>query len=86
MRRVKWFCLLVAIALLVIIVFQNLAQTEVHLLFWTATMPQAALLSIAIVAGFLLALSANALWKVRAWRVRASAAKHDTQGSDTPSS
>jgi uncharacterized integral membrane protein len=77
MRRIKWVVFIAAVALLVIIVFQNLAETEVHLLFWTVSLPQAALLTIAIATGFLMSLSANALWKVRAWRVRASAAKSE---------
>lgn len=69
MHRVKWITYLIVVLLVLIIVFQNLAQTEVHLLFAKVTMPQAALLTVMLLVGFGLGLSARALWKVRgAWK------------------
>ena len=59
MRRLKWILFFVVLTLLIIIVFQNLAETEVHLLFSTVTMPEAALLTITLAVGFGLGLAAR---------------------------
>jgi uncharacterized integral membrane protein len=82
----KWLLFLLIALLLVIIAFQNLAQIEVRLLFWKGTLPQAAVLAVTALIGFLMGLSANTLWKVRAWRIKHRATKdksadeHATQG------
>ncbi len=79
LHRVKWIIAILCLSLLIIIVFQNLAETEVHLLFSTVRMPQAALLTVTLVLGFALGLAARPLWKVRRWSVR-SAASHKSSG------
>src|SRR5690606_19722994 len=79
--RLKWIGFLIVVAILVIIVFQNLAQTEVYILFSTVAMPQAALLTMALVIGFALGVSANALWKIRARRARSAQARKDATAS-----
>jgi uncharacterized integral membrane protein len=66
----KWLLFLLLAVLLVIIVFQNLAEIEVRLLFWKGTLPQAAVLGVTALVGFLMGLFANTLWKVRAWRIK----------------
>jgi uncharacterized integral membrane protein len=68
LTRLKWASLLVAFVLLIIIVFQNLEPIKVTLLFATVTLPQAALLTIALLVGFFLGLAAPTLWKVRSWQ------------------
>jgi uncharacterized integral membrane protein len=67
LKRLKWGSLLVVLALLIIIVFQNLEPIKVTLLFATLTMPQAALLTLALLIGFLFGLFTPAIWKMRSW-------------------
>ena len=43
--------------LLVTVVLQNREEVETHLLFYTVTMPQAALLGVILVAGYLLGIA-----------------------------
>lgn len=81
--RLKWIAFLIVVLVLVIIVFQNLAQTEVYILFFTVAMPHAALLTMTLLIGFALGLSAKTLWKVRAWRARSSAKKEAAQAART---
>ncbi|MCA9128700.1 MAG: LapA family protein [Planctomycetales bacterium] len=59
--------------LLIIIVFQNLSEIEVRLLFATMTMPQAALIATMLLVGFLMGLFANAMWRISSWRSAAKA-------------
>ena len=66
--RLKWACLLLTLAVLIIVVFQNLEPMTVTLLFTTATLPQAAVLTITLIIGFLLGLATQALWRMRAWQ------------------
>ena len=81
--RLKWITFLVVVVILTIIVFQNLTQTEVYILFFTLAMPHAALLTMTLFIGFALGLSASALWKVHAWRVRATHAKKEAAEAAT---
>ncbi|GAB5403582.1 MAG: hypothetical protein Aurels2KO_18130 [Aureliella sp.] len=65
---------LVALGLFaLVVVFQNLNEVEVHLLFATLTMRQATLIAGTLLVGFLMGLTASALWKVRSWRAKAKA-------------
>ncbi len=75
MRHTKLIAFALLTLILLIIAFQNLTVTEVHLLFMTVSMPQAALLTTTLLIGFLMGLFASALWQVRAWRARAQAKK-----------
>ena len=75
MRLAKWICFGTISLILLIIVFQNLKTTEVHLLFAKVEMPEAALLGATLAIGFAMGLFANALWKMRAWRARSAKAK-----------
>ncbi len=81
--RLKWFALLVVVVLAIIVVFQNLAQTKVDILFFTVEMPHAALLMLTLLTGFMVGLSASALWKMRTWRARSTLAKKETSKVDT---
>ena len=84
LNKIKLTIFIVVSLVLVIIVFQNLAQTEVRLLFKTVNMPQAALLAATLLVGFCMGFFANALWKMRAWRAKAKAAKHkSTENNDS---
>lgn len=66
--------ILVALALFaLVVVFQNLDEVEVHLLFTTLTMRQATLIAGTLIVGFLMGLTASALWKVRSWRAKSRA-------------
>jgi len=56
MRGVKIAIPVVLAILLVIVVLQNREDVETHLLFFTVTMPQVALLGVILVAGYLLGI------------------------------
>ena len=56
MRAVKIAIPVVLAILLVIVVLQNREDVETHLLFFTVTMPQVALLGVILVAGYLLGI------------------------------
>ena len=73
--KLKWIALAVLVVLFVIIVFRNLEETNVELIFGTVTLPLAALLSVTLLIGFVLGISASALWKVRHWRAKSRADK-----------
>lgn len=76
--RLKWIALLIIAILATIVIFQNLSQTKVDILFFTVELPHAALLILTLLTGFLLGLSLSTLWKVRSWRARSSLAKKET--------
>lgn len=80
--RLKWIAIVIVVVLATIVVFQNLAQTKVEVLFFTVEMPHAALLTLTLLLGFLLGLSASTLWKVRAWRARHTSTKHESVKKD----
>ncbi len=71
--KIKWLLMLALAVMLTIVAFQNLAPIEVRILFWKFSLPQAVVLSATTIAGFLMGLSAQALWKVRSWRQRGKA-------------
>lgn len=74
-NKARWILFLSIAVLLLIIVFQNLADIELRLLFWKASLPQAVVLAITVLIGFLMGLFARTLWKVRAWRIRGKSRK-----------
>ena len=82
--RLKWIFAVITAVLAAIIVFQNLEQTKVQILFFTVEMPHAALLAVTLLVGFTLGLSASTLWKVRAWQLRNSNAKKAAQQDSPP--
>ena len=51
-QKIRLYILVVIVALAVIIIFQNTDQVKTQLLFWSITMPRAALLSVATLVGF----------------------------------
>ena len=51
-QRIRLYTLVGIAALAVIVIFQNTDNVETQLLFWSITMPRAALLSVAMLAGF----------------------------------
>ena len=55
-RVVKIAIPVILAILLVTVVLQNREEVETHLLFYTVTMPQAALLGVILVAGYLLGI------------------------------
>ena len=67
LHRIKWITFALAILVAIIIAFQNLDPINVHLLFATVTLPQAVILGIALLLGFVLGLAFPALWRVRSW-------------------
>ena len=52
LQKLRLYTLVGIAALAVIIIFQNTDDVETQLLFWIITMPLAALLSVAMLAGF----------------------------------
>lgn len=64
---------LVALATLIVI-FQNLTEVDVRLLFIKISMPQAVLLLATLLIGFLLGLAAKTIWKVLTWRAKSKPA------------
>jgi uncharacterized integral membrane protein len=68
LSKLKWIFLIVAVLLLMIIAFQNLAEIEVRVLFWTGTLPQALVLTAAIAIGFVMGLLLQTLLRVRTWQ------------------
>lgn len=75
MRRLKWIGLALLLVLSLIVIFQNLANTEVRLLMMTFELPQAALLLITLGIGYVLGLSTTTLWRVAARRAQAKKGK-----------
>ena len=75
MHKLKWFGLALLLVFSLIVIFQNLADTEVRLLMMTFQLPQAALLLITLGIGFVLGLSTTTLWRVAAWRAKAKKAR-----------
>jgi len=51
-QKIRLYTLAGVAALAVIVIFQNTDNVETQLLFWSITMPRAALLSVAMLAGF----------------------------------
>ena len=83
MQKVKWALLGLVLAGLVVVVFRNLEETSVELVFTTVTLPLAALLTITLAIGFVLGMSVSALWKVRSWRHRSKAGKSKVESSES---
>ncbi len=70
LAKIKVGLLVLLGVLALIVVFQNLSEVEVHLLFFTATMRLATLITGTLIVGFLMGLIANTAWKMRNWRAK----------------
>ena len=81
LRTLKWIGLALVLLAVMLIVFRNLEQTNVELIFTTVRTPLAALLCITLLLGFLLGFSSQALWRVRHWRSARAKSKHETRNS-----
>ncbi len=68
LRNLKWILLILVLLLLLLVVFRNLEQIDVELVFFTIKLPLAALLIITLLTGFLLGLGAGTWWRLRHWR------------------
>ncbi len=68
MKTVKLILFGILIAGFTVVIFRNLEQTSVELVFTTLQLPLAALLSIVFCLGFGMGFFARTLWKVRHWR------------------
>lgn len=77
MRKVKWGFFGLVVACSVVIVFRNLEEVDVELVFATLKMRLATLLAATLLTGFLLGLSASTLLKMRSWRAQARKVKSD---------
>ena len=82
-KHLKWIFLALVVLMLVLIVFRNLEQTNVELIFATVRMPLAALLSITLLIGFLLGLFSRTLWRVQHWRAARAKSKSEARRSDS---
>ena len=51
-QKIRLYILVIIAVLAVIIIFQNTDNVKTQLLFWSITMPRAALLSVATLVGF----------------------------------
>ena len=72
MQLLKWGTLGTLLLLMLIVIFQNLTPIEIHFLFSTLSLPQAAVIALTLLVGFCLGLLASAAWRVRSWRARVS--------------
>ncbi len=66
MKNVKWILLGLMAIVLLIVIFQNLEETQVQLFTATLTLPLAWLLTLTLAVGFLFGLGAHTLWHL--WR------------------
>lgn len=72
LKRLRWILFGLTVALFAIIVFRNLEETDLELVFATVRLPLAALLTITLLIGILLGLSLSTMWRVRSWRLAKS--------------
>ena len=72
LRLVKWILLGGLAVVGLIVIFQNLTPIELRFLFSTIQLPQAAVLTAALLIGFVLGFSASTLRQVRSWRAKQS--------------
>lgn len=86
MRKFKWILFVIILLMLSVIVFRNLEETTVELVFTSLNLPLAALLTVTLLIGFCLGLFASALWKVRSWRAHRAKSKQDPSGSSSTKS
>lgn len=87
MKKLKWIALGLVLLLLGVIVFRNLEETNVELVFVTVRLPLAALLIATLATGFGLGFFASAAWRVHSWRAKSKSKKGhdeaDSAGSST---
>ncbi len=70
MSKLKWVFLALLLIFSLIVIFQNLAVTEVRLLFSSFELSKAALLLIMLGVGYLLGISTPTMWRFAAWRAQ----------------
>lgn len=78
MNKLKWVSLALLLGFSLIVVFQNLAMTEVRLLFSSFYMSKATLLLLMLLVGFLLGISTPTLWRFATWRAELKKSKQTT--------
>ena len=86
MNRLKWILLAVLLVFCLIVIFQNIDSTEVHLLTMSFKLPQAALLLITLAIGFALGLLTPTLLKMVSWRAKSNKIKSDLPKPEIPQS
>jgi uncharacterized integral membrane protein len=84
LRKLKWLMLGLLAVLALILCLQNLATIQIQFLFSTIERPQAVVILVFMLIGFVMGLLANALWKVRAWRARVGREKLQQQKTESP--
>jgi uncharacterized integral membrane protein len=81
MNKLKWILLATLLTLSLVVIFQNLAVTQVRLIFATFELSQAALLMIMLATGYVLGISTPTLWRFAAWRAKNKKAKQVSPSS-----
>jgi uncharacterized integral membrane protein len=64
-HKIKLFCLIISVILLLVLTLRNTSSVEIDLLFTTVTMPQAAGLFLAAAIGFLVGLMLMVVLRTR---------------------
>ncbi|MFO0942702.1 MAG: LapA family protein [Pirellulales bacterium] len=75
LKKLKWICLGLLTLLAAVVCLQNLTTIQLHFLFTKVELPQAVVIIATLILGFVMGMLANTLWKLRAWRAKASAEK-----------
>lgn len=83
LRKLKWICLGLLTLLAAVLCLQNLTTIQLHFLFTNVELPQAVVIILTLLLGFVMGTLANTLWKLRAWRAKASAEKAQQKNSST---
>jgi uncharacterized integral membrane protein len=84
LRKLKWLMLGILAGMALILCLQNLATIQLQFLFSTIEMPQAVVIIVVMLIGFIMGLLANALWKVRSWRARVGREKLQQEKMELP--
>lgn len=83
LKKLKWICLGLLTLLAAILCLQNLTTIQLHFLFTKVELPQAVVIIFTLLIGFAMGALANTLWKLRAWRAKASAEKAQQKTNST---
>ncbi len=86
MNKLKWIFLATLLVFSLIIVFQNIEATEIHMLTWSFKLPQAALLLCTLGIGYMMGLLTPTLRKVVTWRSRSKKAPAEFSKPEIPES
>lgn len=84
MNRLKWIFLVLLLIFCLIIIFQNIESTEVHLLTMSFQLPQAALLLITLTLGFAMGLLTPTFRKMVSWRAKSKKGKMEMPKPEVP--